>query len=1099
MAVLNLITHLTEGVKSEFKRGFDPNNDPRVGSSRENSTSSTLSAAATGSNSSSFSSLYSTLIPVAVYAAVCLISFLILRKKYPRVYAPRTLLSSLDVQYVCLFLIPGSRLTKSSERSVELPNGWFNWVKPFFKTPDTAVLNQSSLDGYLFLRFLKIMCVICLVGCFIVFPVLIPLHLHGGGGNSQLDSLNFGNISNGRPNVLYVHALLAWVFFGETPSCNLEERKLRKVFGDAVKHVWIPRESSELEDLVDERNQTAFRLERAETKLIKLANQERNRALKHGHPDIEASVGMNSVKEVHRKSRESTRPEKVEDDNGVVSEGALGSEPPMSPTDTLIGSSSPSKKEARVTEIAMSPTGSRATTSEDSASPATPGPKWGDHGYGMMGPPPDVSGSVASQWIPHSWRPTHRPLSNYGRSVDTIKWTRNRLKELAPQISKLRRNHRQGKGKPLPAAFIEFDTQVNAQSAYQTLSHHRAFHMKPHIYIRPHEIIWDSLRMRWWERIVRGFAIQAFVAATIIFWSIPCALIGVVSNITFLTEKIFFLAWLKHLPAPILGLITGLLPAVALTFLMSLVPYILRACARQAGIPSHSMIELYTQSGYFVFQVVQVFLVTTITSAASAAFEKILENPTSVRSLLSQNLPKASNFYVSYFILQGLAMSASRLLQIGSLIRHLIWQNEQNQRAMINKWHRIKIVHWGAIYPVFTNMGVIAITYSLLAPLTVVFALIGLYLIYLVSKYNLLYTYSSEISTRGLLYPHALKQLLTGLYLAEICLIGLFGLRSAFGPLVLMFGLTIFTALVHISINEALGPLLWNLPRTLAVEELYRGLAVNSALQTPGIQAANPDNGNINSVSSTESPNQLPTADLPFSPNLNLNNGNNNPFVPTESSDPPPAVDLTLSPNPNYAAEDGDGNEQDSDDERFHDSDDEHEPNSTSRGAHPKKVEGLPMLSKLTFNFLKASILTQITPYLHHLEPVTRILTPLVSPVYDPSSPPNFILKFLHPEVFADYHILRSLTAPLPTPSQYNYTKKQHEDAYYPPCVNRSRDPKLWIPKDAAGVSRQECAHTKKIAGIDITDEGVELNEKQRIIVDNVQAENNIWWRETRY
>jgi hypothetical protein len=633
----------------------------------------------------------------------------------------------------------------------------------------------------------------------------------------------------------------------------------------------------------------------------------------------------------------------------------------------------------------------------------------------------------------------------------------------------MRRHHRQGKGKPIPAAFIEFDTQVNAQSAYQTLSHHRAFHMKPHIYIRPHEIVWKSLRMRWWERIVRGFAIQAFVAATVIFWSFPCALIGFITNITFLTEKIFFLAWLKHLPAPVLGLITGLLPAVALTLLMSLVPYILRACARQAGIPSHSMIELYTQSGYFVFQVVQVFLVTTITSAASAAFEKILEDPTSVRSLLSQNLPKASNFYVSYFILQGLAMSASRLLQIGSLIRHLIWQNEQNQRAMVNKWHRIKIVHWGAIYPVFTNMGVIAITYSLLAPLTVVFALIGLYLIYLVSKYNLMYTYSSEVSTRGLLYPHALKHLLTGVYLAEICLIGLFGLRSAFGPLVLMFGLTIFTALVHISINEALGPLLWNLPRTLAVEELYRGLAFSADLQTPGI----------------------PTS------TSNLNSGNNNSGLPTESPDQPPTADLTFSPNPNYAAEDG--NEQDSDDERFHNSDDEHEANPTSRGADLKKVEGLPMLSKLTFNFLKASILTQVTPYLHHLEPVTRILTPLVSPVYDPSSPPNFILKFLHPEVFADYHILRSLTAPLPTPSQYNYTKKQHEDAYYPPCVNRGRDPKLWIPKDAAGVSRQECAHTKKIAGIDITDEGVELNEKQRIIVDNVQAENNIWWRETRY
>lgn len=197
------------------------------------------------------------------------------------------------------------------------------------------------------------------------------------------------------------------VLFTCVPQENLEERKLRKIFGDAVKHVWIPRESTALSDLVDERHQTAFRLERAETKLIKLANQERNRALKHGHPDIEAGLGMNPVN-VQRTSKESTSLENDNDGKGVVLKEALASEPPMLPTDTLVGSSDASKKEARIVEIAMSPTDSRPNSTEDSASLVAPGPKWGDHGYGMMGPPADVNGSVASQWIVHSWRPTHR-------------------------------------------------------------------------------------------------------------------------------------------------------------------------------------------------------------------------------------------------------------------------------------------------------------------------------------------------------------------------------------------------------------------------------------------------------------------------------------------------------------------------------------------------------------------------------------------------------------------------------------------------------------------------------------------------------------------
>jgi calcium permeable stress-gated cation channel len=120
------------------------------------------------------------------------------------------------------------------------------------------------------------------------------------------------------------------------------------------------------------------------------------------------------------------------------------------------------------------------------------------------------------------------------------------------------------------------------------------------------------------------------------------------------------------------------------------------------------MIELFVQNSYFGFQVVQVFLITTLTSAASAAFTQILQDPLSIRTLLSANLPKASNFYVSYFILQGLASSATRMVHISALFRHQALKNSsENPRFVINKWHRLRRVHWGSFFPVYTNMAVI--------------------------------------------------------------------------------------------------------------------------------------------------------------------------------------------------------------------------------------------------------------------------------------------------------------------------------------------------------------------------------------------------------
>lgn len=112
-----------------------------------------------------------------------------------------------------------------------------------------------------------------------------------------------------------------------------------------------------------------------------------------------------------------------------------------------------------------------------------------------------------------------------------------------------------------------------------------------------------------------------------------------------------------------------------------------------------------------------------------------------------------------------------------------------------------------------------AITYSIIAPLVLGFAAIGLYLIYLAYRYNLLFVFNAKIDTRGLVYPRALQQTTTGAYLGILCLIGLFAISTAIGPLILMIAYLIFIALFHISMNSAIEPLLTSLPKSLQVEE----------------------------------------------------------------------------------------------------------------------------------------------------------------------------------------------------------------------------------------------------------------------------------------
>lgn len=262
------------------------------------------------------------------------------------------------------------------------------------------------------------------------------------------------------------------------PQSYKDEKKLRKVFGDSIRRIWITSDCSKLESKVRERDSLADRLERAETRLIRRANAARLKTIKNRqYPDVCADCEQ-----------------------------------------------------------------------------ATP------------------------IWAHKVKRPTHR-LKLIGQKVDSIDWLRCRLREVIREVEDLQQQHLIGKDvKQLSAVFVEFQSQADAQIALQTLSHHQPLHMTPRfIGISPREVIWSALNLSWWQRIVRKFLIQGGIAAMIIFWSFPSAIVGTISNISYLTSVLPFLDFINKLPEAIRGAISGLLPSAAMVMLMSLVPIICRS------------------------------------------------------------------------------------------------------------------------------------------------------------------------------------------------------------------------------------------------------------------------------------------------------------------------------------------------------------------------------------------------------------------------------------------------------------------------------------------------------------------------------------------
>lgn len=93
---------------------------------------------------------------------------------------------------------------------------------------------------------------------------------------------------------------------------------------------------------------------------------------------------------------------------------------------------------------------------------------------------------------------------------------------------------------------------------------------------------------------------------------------------------------------------------------------------------------------------------------------------------------------------------------------------------------------------------------------------VGLSLYYFSYRHNLLFVIQSKMDTKGEAYTLALQHLLTGVYIAELALIGIFGLRQATGPSVLVGVLLILTVLYNSLMNRYLEPLEKFLPTELA-------------------------------------------------------------------------------------------------------------------------------------------------------------------------------------------------------------------------------------------------------------------------------------------
>lgn len=411
-------------------------------------------------------------------------------------------------------------------------------------------------------------------------------------------------------------------------------------------------------------------------------------------------------------------------------------------------------------------------------------------------------------------RPTHKLKFLIGEKVDTLDYGVERLGELNTEIKKNQLEYQTYK--QMPAVFLEFPTQLELQKAYQAVPFNSDIkRCKRTTGVAPNDIVWENLSLTPMKRRIKKAIANTVLTLMIIFWAIPVAVVGAISNINFLTDRVPFLRFINNMPSVLMGIITGLLPVVALAILMSLVPPFIKKMGKVGGLLTVQEVEGYCQSWVYAFQVVHVFLLVTVTSAAASSVTSIISDPTSALTLLGNNIPPASNFYIAYFCLQGLAISSKLLAQLVPLIlaQFLGKILDSTPRAKWNRFTTLGQPFWSTIYPTYQLLGSIAIIYAVISPLVIGFAFVCFILVYVAYTYTLTYVMTPNVhDARGRNYPRALLQLYVGVYLAEICLVALFVFRENWACVALEGVCIAASALAHVYMKWKFLPLMETVP-----------------------------------------------------------------------------------------------------------------------------------------------------------------------------------------------------------------------------------------------------------------------------------------------
>ncbi|XP_073017119.1 calcium permeable stress-gated cation channel 1-like isoform X1 [Primulina eburnea] len=388
--------------------------------------------------------------------------------------------------------------------------------------------------------------------------------------------------------------------------------------------------------------------------------------------------------------------------------------------------------------------------------------------------------------IKYSRNQSQRPMTKtgffglWGEKVDAIDHQTSEIQRLSKEIDEERVRVKTDSDCIMPAAFVSFKTRWGAAVCAQTQQSRNPTMWLTEWASEPRDIYWNNLAIPYLSLTVRRLIASVAFFFLTFFFMIPITIVQSLANLEGIEKIAPFLKSVIELHF-IKSLIQGFLPGIILKIFLIVLPSILMIMSKFEGFLSISSLERRSALRHYIFNFVNVFLVSVIAGTAFQQLNSFLhKSANEIPRTIGVAIPMKATFFITYIMIDGWAGVAGEILRLKPLIffhirNFFLVKTEKDREEAMNPGS----IGFNTGEPRIQLYFLLGLVYAVVTPVLLPFILVFFVLAYVVFRHQIINVYNQRYESAASFWPDVHGRIISALVFSQLMLMGLLSTKGA--------------------------------------------------------------------------------------------------------------------------------------------------------------------------------------------------------------------------------------------------------------------------------------------------------------------------------